>query len=288
MASNAFVTLPAPSPAGNGTGAAVDVSGMGVTKTLSVGSSNGAYQPNIYIEASQDGVHFHQVASFQGPNEQTIEVACHYMRQVVANYVAGIGVSNPSVGVGGDSTGVGFTTLPALSSNGSAAGVGTSNTNAFKSVQVTSTFSGTVNIDISEDGGVTYNTVMTFIRPGIQSMVFAADHMRVTRSGYQSTSPGTPTVVVSDGILAGSGSFGFERNVQYTAAGGESSFTVNWATPFASASSLLGYAGGGGLTNVQAFDVPTTSLTTTSALVKCSGPLTMGDLVNVQVLPKSS
>jgi hypothetical protein len=281
VATNDFVTLP--TLAGNGASVGVDVSGMGATKTIVLGgATGGAYEPVVAIQVSMDNVNWASLCSFQGKTQKTINVACHYLRTFLSGFVNG---AAPSVGVGGDDTGVGFTTLNVTAGNGASVAVGTSTTNPFKTVQVSGVFSGVLDIQISEDGGVTFATVMTFTATGIQSAVFAADHMRVNRKGYASTTPGTPTVVVSDGVLAGSGSGGAagSQELRYTAVGGEMSFVMSWATPRAD-TKFNAHASGVGLMYSQTFDCPVAGYTTTSVTVNCSAPLVEGDQVAVSIV----
>jgi hypothetical protein len=277
---NLFKTLPTLSA--NGPGAAVDVSAMGAAKTINVGSGGGVYTPQTAIEASMDNVNWQQVAQVKGPTKVSVMVACHYMRANLSAFVDGVG---PSVSVGGDNSGCGFTTLVALSGNGSGSAVGTSTTGPFKSVQVSGTFSGTVNVEISDDGGVTYNPVFSFFKPGIQSAVFYADHMRVTREGFASTTPGTPTVIVSDSTdgSGGGGGGSNSQELRYTAVGGETSFVVSWVTP-RSDTNFNAHADGVGLARMVTFDCPVADYTTTSVTVLCSAPLTAGDFVAVSIV----
>lgn len=215
MASNVFVTLTP--PVGNGSGAAVDVSSMGATKTIAVGSSGGVYEPITTVEVSQDGISFAPIASFQGRKEVTIAVACKYMRETISNFKDG---SIPTVGVGADDTDSSQTSLavPAGSTEGAASV--TSSLRQIKTVQVGGDFRGTVNIQISDDGGVTYTTVMSFNLPGVQTAMFTADHMRVSRSGVPQVSPGLPTVIVADaGPAGGGGSGGLFQAFSYTVNG---------------------------------------------------------------------
>lgn len=218
MATNVFVTLTPPT--GNGSGAAVDVSTMGATKTIAIGSSGTAYEPIVTIEASNDGISYAAVAAFQGKEEKTIAVACRYMRQTVQNYKSG---TIPSVGVGGDNSGAVITSLAVTVGNGTGASSVTSTLAEWKSVQVGGTFKGTVNVEISNDAGVSYATVASFQTPGIQSAVFACDHMRVTRAGVPVIDPGIPSVVVASSPPPGGSGGGGTVVTDGTSVGGDGS-----------------------------------------------------------------
>lgn len=203
MAANVFLTLTA--PAGNGHGAAVDVSSIGSIKTLVVGSSGGRYEPVTTIEASNDQVSWAPVATFQGKSEKTITVACGWMRQSVSSFVDG---SVPVAAVGGDNSGATLTTLAVTAGSGTGAASSTSSLNTFKSIQVGGAFKGVVNVEISEDGGESYSTVASFSAPGIANGEFSADHMRVTRAGVPAVDGGQPTVIVADSATGGGGGSG--------------------------------------------------------------------------------
>lgn len=83
--SNVFVSLPA--LAGNGPGAAVDVSAFGTAKTITVEGSAGF----IGIEISNDAGHANwtPIAQFRSNGVQLVEVACHWMPTGAASTVTG-------------------------------------------------------------------------------------------------------------------------------------------------------------------------------------------------------
>lgn len=201
---NTFLNLPA--LAANGPGTAVDVSGMGAIKTVTVGKTGSVFQPFVTIEVACDaaGLIWTPLKTFQGAGQQTFIVACLWMRATVSNYRGG---AAPNCDVGSDDSGASALNLPVLASNGSAAAVDVSDLPNFKTVQVGGTFRGTVNIELSEDG-TDYETVASFTNAGGQkSGVFAAQFMRVTRAGVPLVAPGTPEVNVAacDGMSGGGG-----------------------------------------------------------------------------------
>lgn len=201
---NVFFNLPA--PAGNGAGAAVDVSSMGALKTVTVGSVQGVFQPFVTIEFSCDAGQtiWQALDMFQAPGEKTFSVACLYMRAVVSNYRGG---GAPNCDVGGEDLGTTGASLAATTGNGTAAATDVSALPTFKTIQVGSTFRGAVNVEISEDG-TDYETVASFQKPGFFTAPFAASHMRVVRAGVPSNTPGLPVVRVCGAATGGGGGGG--------------------------------------------------------------------------------
>ena len=92
-----FASLPV--TVGNGAGAAVDVSGLGTFKTVTVG---GAYRGNVQIEISEDGITaWSQIGlGFPTPGGQSQAVTAHWMRAVRSG-VPLIDPGLPIVDVGG-------------------------------------------------------------------------------------------------------------------------------------------------------------------------------------------
>jgi len=79
-----------PVPAGNGTGASVDVSALGEQKTLIY---NGGMEASLTVEISQDGVTYAGAASFAGPTPASVNIcgAVKRMRVVVGGFAIGVG-----------------------------------------------------------------------------------------------------------------------------------------------------------------------------------------------------
>lgn len=175
--SNDFLALPA--PAADGPGAWVDTSSLGALRTITADLSGGTF---VTIECCNQLVPTvaYPVAAFQATGETTIQVAAHWMRAVTSNYS---GAGAPVVNLGGtnDATTTDQIVAPVGSGNGAAIDV--SALAPFKTIQVTGGFSGTVNIDISEDGGTTYATAFSFSKGGYASGLFVADHVRINRVG---------------------------------------------------------------------------------------------------------
>lgn len=205
----AFTKISLPAPAANGSGAAVDASSFGATKTITVkAGGSSVHKPSVIVEASNEAVptKWAPLAFFAPDGEETIDVAVRWMRATVTNYREG---SAPVVEVGGNDDGTEFASIPVPSGNGDGAGVDV-DLPQFKSVHVAGAFRGSISILISQDGGATYQEAMTFLsgQSGIQSKVFAADYMKVRRDGVPEIDPGSPVVNVGACSIGGGGGGG--------------------------------------------------------------------------------
>lgn len=238
------IFLNIPVLAGNGPGAPVDVSQLAGNKTIVKSGSGYVFEPNITIEIANDaaGVNFVPLYSFQEINgEVVLPIACKWIRAITSNYRGG---PAPSVDVGAETDPAVFATLVATPSNGSGAGVVTSALPEYKTFIVTGTFRGTVNIEISQDGGVTWNGALSFSAPGYQSAWFSGQQMRVTRIGVPDVSAGLPIVdVAADTFGAAGGSGGalsaISAGTQFASSGTVSFVNSNGMSFGMSASSLI-------------------------------------------------
>lgn len=188
---NLFFNLP--TTPGDGSGAAVSTSALGREKTITV---QGAYSGTVNVEVSLDGATWAQVATFSGgaAEKRVVSVAARFMRASRSG-VPLVAPGLPNVDVGANDNGARFASLAATPGDGIGPPTDTSALGTFNSVTVAGTFTGTVNIQISDDG-VDYVTCMTFSGPGIKSKEFAAQFMRVQRSGVDRLAPGLPVVAV--------------------------------------------------------------------------------------------
>jgi hypothetical protein len=91
-----------------------------------------------------------------------------------------------------------FVTLPTTTVNGSGADVDVSGMGGEKTVKVEGSFRGMLSVEISLDGGTTFQPVVQFTDEDASPMAFAADRMRVTRSGIPN-GMGSPAPVVTVG-----------------------------------------------------------------------------------------
>lgn len=172
---NDFIHLPA--PAANGAGAWTDCSGLGGLRTIVVTTPDSFVTIECSNQVSPTSAY--SATAFQANGETTVQIAAHWMRAVVSNFAAG-GVA-PVVNVGSTDDGTTTDQLATTAGTGVAAATDTSALPAFKTIQVTGGFKGSLNVEISEDGGTTYATTYSFANGGSQSGMFVADFMRVRR-----------------------------------------------------------------------------------------------------------
>ena len=279
---NLFVTLP--TPAANGSGAAVDASGMDANKTITVVYGANVRRPIVTIEISNDvgGVNWAPLVSFTGQGDRVVSCACRWMRATVTNFFDG---PAPVVGVGALGNASLFVNPIAPAASGAGAAIDISMLPAFKTIQVATAFLGVLNVQISEDGGATFTTVASFTAPGQLSGVFTGDHLLLRRDGVPVVNPGLPLVNIaaSSGGGGGGGGSGNAQRFTYVATGAEGdTFTLNLPAARANAN-YIAQVTGGGLAGQLLFDTPRTQYTVNSFQVKASAPLVAGDVLNISV-----
>lgn len=219
---NIYLNLPA--PAGNGAGAAVDVSTMGAEKTIVVG---GSMIGQITIEFSNELVptQFAPLKTIQNNGEFDAMVAARWMRVSVSGFKEGAA----NVDVGADDGGCEFDNLPTTVGDGLGAAVNVATRGPFRTVHVVGQFRGACIIEISEDN-VSWAQVMVFLYPGAQSKLLNAQFFRVRRQNVPLVSPGQPEVNLGSAVPVSGGGGGGPTNWQsfdYTCTGLEGqSFTV--------------------------------------------------------------
>lgn len=206
--SNQFIAIPA--PAANGAGSQVDMSTYGPIKTITVtGNGSGGVQPFVTIEMSNEPGHsiWAPLGTFRQPGTQSFDVACRYIRAVVSNYQGG---GAPTVELGGTDDGVAFGQLVAPAGNGLGSAVNVSGLGAFKTIQVSGAFTGSLQILASEDAGATYQQCASFQQPGIQTFpLLIASRMKVQRNGVPLVQPGSaPAINIAAAVPGGSGGGG--------------------------------------------------------------------------------
>ena len=280
-----YVQVNLPAPAANGSGAAVSVAAFGATKTITVSAGNGVSPPSVIIEVSNQSspTKWAPLAFFQGGGDVTVDVACRWMRATVTNYTDG---SAPTVDVGGQDDGTSFATLVAPAGSGNGAGVDTGTLGPFKTVHVAGPFQGACNIEISQDDGVTYQQALSFLsgQSGVQSAVFVADKMRVSRNGVPESEPGTPIVNIGatdSGGGGGGGGGGNEQSFEVELEGSEGDeFTINLpsaraATPY----NVQMTVGGPSANTLMAYKVLTDTRTSVSFDVQLGRDAAAGDVL---------
>lgn len=88
------IAVSLPVPVGNGVGAAVDVSGLGLLKTIIVA---GTFNASVGIEISENGTDFVDLTRFSQPDRENLDGVARFVRVSVSGYVNGV----PIVFVGG-------------------------------------------------------------------------------------------------------------------------------------------------------------------------------------------
>lgn len=183
---NVFVSLPV--PAGNGVGAAVDVSAMGAFKTIAV---VGGFQAVLSVEVSEDGINFGPLITFTSPDVESVETATQWMRVRIAGYEAG--ALPTSVTIGSNDLGALFFALTVPAGNGTGAATNVSTLGIKKTIIVSGPFSGSIIIEASEDG-VGFAPLLVLTGPDAVFVEAVAQHLRVTVAGYEAGP--LPTVTV--------------------------------------------------------------------------------------------
>ncbi len=195
---NLFVNLPVPSS--DAAGAAVDVSAMGQTKSIIMGG-NLVASVNIEFATDVGGTVWAPLTTFQGPGSLTTNIAAHWMRAVTSNYKSG----TANCDVGGSDDGTSFVQIVAPAVSGAGAPVAISALPLFKTVVVSGPFTGSLTLEVSEDG-VDYAQAMTFYRGGAQSASFYGAFARIRRNDVAGGS--TPTVWMAAANAGGGGAAG--------------------------------------------------------------------------------
>jgi len=197
---NLFANIPV--PAGNGSGAPVDVSTFGYYKTVSVA---GSFTATVTIEISNElaPTRWAPVAGFGNADGANVECAARWMRATVTGYVSGA----PTCDLGGTDEGASFASLPTTAGNGTGAAIAVSSLPLLKTITVGGPFRGYVQVEVSEDGLTRWSQVgFGFSNPGLESQQIVARYMRVVRSGVPQIDPGLPIVNVGAcAISAGGG-----------------------------------------------------------------------------------
>jgi hypothetical protein len=227
---NQSVALPA--PAATGSGAAVDMSTFGATKTFVI---TGSWEkaPTLTIEVSNsasagDGG-WRPVRTFQGAGRITIDLAVRWARITVNKYRGG---QAPACSVAGTDSGTEFATVAGMpAGNGTSTPLDVTALGLFKTIDVGGPFGGTANIELSTDGGATYSTFMSFTSQlGMQTFVIAADFIRVTRVNVPASNPGLPIVNIGACTTGGGAGDSFITSVDsthFTVTAGELELNAN-------------------------------------------------------------
>lgn len=199
---NVFTDLPA--PAGNGSGAGQDVSAMAALKTITVEDT---FTGVVAIEVSNDGgATFGELTTFTRPGKRTIAAVAEQMR-VTRRIIDPAAPGLPNIDVGADAGVTAFAVPAVPAGDGTGAPTDVSGLGEFNTVVVAGVFTGSLTIEISEDG-VDYVDCLTFTTPLMRSKNFIAQFLRVTRANVNPGAPGAPVVAVGASPGAGGGGGG--------------------------------------------------------------------------------
>ena len=228
---NAFLNLPV--PAANGAGAAVDVSVMGATKTIIVG---GVFEGAVGIEYATDAAPaawapLPEAVFNSNPGRVTIDLAARWMRATMTGYKSGAANAD----VGAPNTGAEFIdfVVPAV---GDSAPVDISGMPTLKTVVVGGPFTGSINLQVSEDG-VDYSTVMSFQQPGGQTAKVVGQFARVRHSNGS----GSPVMAMAAAEV-GSGDIGLVTNFVFRPGGvAINNVYTDWNELYADLQKVEGY-----------------------------------------------
>lgn len=286
----AFISVNLPTPAGNGSGAAVDVSAFGAIKTVTVQTTGFLLgDPITTIEVSNDDVNWAALQTFIIPGNNTFEIACNFMRATVSNFKGG---SAPVVEVGGTDDGTVFLSVPVPAGDGTGAGVSAATLPLFKTIQIGGAFQGVVIVEISEDGGTSWSQGFSFNQPGIQSSVIAFNRVRITRQGVALV-PGTPVCNIGATAPVGGGGGGggggtIAASFTYTVLGTEPGFGTPDITIPIPARPNTSYQAivtdGGRIDAAQVFFTAPVAGYTVNSIVAHGTTAAIGDLMNILIV----
>lgn len=165
---NLFLSIPV--PAGDGSGAAVDVSALGKTKTFVCG---GTFDATINLEIANDDLAavWAPLATFYDDANVTVEVAARWVRATVSSYASG----SATVNVGASDSGASFVQLLG---DGTPADI--SALALYKTIVAPGSFAG--NVEVSEDG-TDWAQIWSMQDGGQESRVVVGSFARAIGSG---------------------------------------------------------------------------------------------------------
>lgn len=200
---NQFVNLP--SQAANGSGAGVDISTFGSSKTIVVAPGNWpAKNPTIIVEMNNDaaqGGTWAPVAVFQGAGSRVIANAAHWLRVTVSGFAGG---DAPLVDVGGTDDGSQFAAL-VVPAAGVGPAVDISALGILKTLHIGNAFVGSIILELSEDvAGLDWGVFASFQAPGVQTGMAGAKFARLRRVGAPIAGAGAPIATIGGANPIGS------------------------------------------------------------------------------------
>lgn len=273
----------------DGTGASVDTTFAGRTKTIIV---SGTFEASVHVEISCGGLMFFPIKSFDDSEIKTMIFAAEAMRFRVEGYVSG----TISVTVVSESSSGLFTALAVPAGDGVGAAVDISTYGNLKTaifgIDGNGQFPGSHEVEVSADSVHWGQLFKSFTNPAAQTVEAPAVYARVRRTGTDPRFVGTTAIflgAVDDG--GGGGSAGNMQAFQYTHVGADSSdFVVTLPAARASGTYIV-TATLAGVTNIVAIDAPEIlagDRTTTQFRVVTTGNITAGDQIDFVVVDVQS
>jgi len=196
----ALAVFDIPVPAGDGVGAAVDVSSLGIDRTIEI---SGSIRAVIVIEASNDGQAFVTLAATSSPLKIAVGHAFASVRIRVVNTAPGAVVA-ANADISGQDSGTSVAALQVPAGDGNGASLDVSSLGTLSAAIVAGAFSGIIEIQGSLDGSA-WLPCASLTAEEIIPLSPGTAFVRVVRKNVDATSPGTPTVVVSAGNAAAGG-----------------------------------------------------------------------------------
>jgi len=232
-----FFNLPV--PAGNGSGASVDVSTLSGQRTVTI--SKTVFSGIILLEGSDDNINFASVARFDsGSQKQTVLLlACQFVRITRSGAVPEV-PAVPTVQIGAITSTAGvFGTLAVAAGDGAGAAFDISAGGDLITIIGTGTFNRAVYIEGSQDAGVTWSRIDDLGKFESAKVVHTvASFNRLRTFSEQSAGGDAPIVMVGSMAFGGAGSSGLAKISRNYYADQLSIPNVNWPVPLIAPSDL--------------------------------------------------
>jgi hypothetical protein len=194
---NVFINLPV--PAGIGSGAPADVSGMGVVKTLIL---SGPFRGAVVLEASEDGLTFGEVRTFTQPGVYDVLAAANTMRLTINSLgrVNGALLVPVTADLGAEVRTLVTAQLDVPAVNGAGAALDTSLHGPRHTFILSGSapFGGSLRVEGSPDGTNWAPLTRTFTDSDVYTIGATVSQMRVVAEGFPGAVPAVTVAVVSE------------------------------------------------------------------------------------------
>jgi len=180
---NVFTPLAVPA---SGVGASSNIEGTSTRKVL---QTSGSFDAALTFEVSNDDVNFLPISGGSTPSIKPKEFVARFAR-ARSNAVADIGSAAMNIGAPeGDN---GFLALPVPAANGVAAATDVSTLAGERTYTIAGDFEiggGTIVIEASNDGGLTYQGIIVLNHPDVVMLQDASQFVRVRAQNFQGAVP---------------------------------------------------------------------------------------------------